>query len=111
MPEGEPGSERLSDVHHQYRDCSAVTDNAKNDGTVDHRFEFVLFQNVKEESCEEGSRTECDNGEIEIDPQAERKAIVHVCLVQAFHKAQGSGVHAPKEQQHPGKNPNCKMFE
>ncbi len=105
IPEGEPGAQRLADIHHEGAHRAAVADQADDDGAVDHRLEFLELEDVEQEAGEEGAGAERDDGEIQKDPQAEGVAVVHVGLVQAFDQAEAGAVEAEEEQRDPGREP------
>src|ERR1019366_3551053 len=105
IPEGEPGAERLSDIHHEGGHGAAIADQADDDGAVDDGLEPFELHDVEQEAGKEGAGAEGDDREVDEDPQAEGVAVIHVGLVQAFDEAQTGAIRAEKEQGHPGGEP------
>ena len=105
MPEGEPGPQRLPDVDHQDRDRAAVADESHDHGGVEDGFQFDALQDVDEEPGEECARAQCNNAEIQENPQAEREAVIHVGLVQAVEQAECGRVNAAPQQHGPRTQP------
>src|SRR5579862_8955772 len=111
MPECEPRTQRLPDIDHQYGYRPAVADEADDDCRVEDWLQHGLLQDVDEKSGEERARSQCDHAEIEKNPEAESKPVVHVGLIQAAIQAKPGRIDSDCEQRCPGNEPEQKTWK
>ena len=87
VPEDEPVAQRLSDVDGQNQQGRAVADEPDKHGVVDNVFEFILADDIFQQSRKEGAAAQGDDGQVGPDPQGEPVVIIHIGLVQALDPA------------------------
>src|SRR5579871_3362327 len=105
MPERKPGSQRLSYIDHQDRHSPAITGEPDHHRGIEDRSEFLSLQDIDEESREERSGAQRDDTQIEKDPQAKGKPVIHVGLIQAAIKAKSSRIDSEGQHGRPWREP------
>ena len=73
--------------------------------------ELAPLHHVEEEAGEERPRPERDDGQVQVDPEAEGEAVVHVRLVEAHREAEVRGVEPDAEEGGPGHEPEQEAAE
>ncbi|VTR63956.1 hypothetical protein DESC_120048 [Desulfosarcina cetonica] len=97
VPEDEPSAQGLADVDGQDQQGRAIADEADEHGVVDDVFEFILADDVLEQTTEKSTATHSNDGQVGPDPQGESVVVIHVGLIQSFEPAQQHGINAPRE--------------
>src|SRR5208337_1190441 len=97
VPEREPCSQRLANVDHENQNRSTVADEPKHDSAIDYCLQFLSLEHVKQETGEERTGTEGNDGQIEVDPQTEGKTVVHIRLIQTLGEAKVGTIKTPCE--------------
>jgi hypothetical protein len=81
MPEDEPASQRLADIHSQNTLGGCVADESDDHSKIDDVFQVIDLKDVSQEAGEEGPASQGDHSQVCCNPKTKGKIVVKVCHV------------------------------